>query len=295
MMRSRSETEGWLRHTLKDGDSMDGKRLKGLASDSGIKERTLYRAAQAIGVTMLPGGFGKPRRWHLCPMSAKGCHVCLTKTGGRHVEPVAVAKVELENKLKEARGTAKLATHPGVNAAMVIKEFAEVFGGLDAGEVGQLAVHLKDGMNDVSKNDLSSCEAMLYCQAHVLQAIFIASAHRGTLSEEWFPNYEAHMRLALKAQSNCRATLETLATIKNPRVVFARQANIAQGPQQVNNAMMPPGEPRAGAGKTEKPQNKLLEVQNGERLDFGTPGAAVGADPAMATVGTLEGTEVRRG
>ena len=43
------------------------------------------------------------------------------------------------------------------------------------------------------------------------------------------------MRLALKAQGQCRATLETLATIKNPPVVFARQANIAQGPQQVNN------------------------------------------------------------
>jgi hypothetical protein len=295
MMRSRSETEGWLRHTLKDGDSMDGKRLKGLASDSGIKERTLYRAAQAIGVTMLPGGFGKPRRWHLCPMSAKGCHVCLTKTGGRHVEPVAVAKVELENKLKEARGTAKLVTHPGVNAAMVIKEFAEVFGGLDAGEVGQLAVHLKDGMNDVSKNDLSSCEAMLYCQAHVLQAIFVASAHRGTLSEEWFPNYEAHMRLALKAQSNCRATLETLATIKNPRVVFARQANIAQGPQQVNNAMMPPGEPRAGAGKTENVPNKLSGGSNELLPDSRTPGAAVGSDPAMATVGTFDRAKVRRG
>ena len=79
MMHSRSETEGWLRDTLKGGDSMDGKRLKEIASDSGIKERTLYRAAQAIGVLMLSGGFGKPRRWHLCPMSAKGCHVCLQK------------------------------------------------------------------------------------------------------------------------------------------------------------------------------------------------------------------------
>ena len=28
MMRSRSETEGWLRDTLKGGDSMDGQRLK---------------------------------------------------------------------------------------------------------------------------------------------------------------------------------------------------------------------------------------------------------------------------
>jgi hypothetical protein len=86
-----------------------------------------------------------------------------------------------------------------------------------------LAARLKDGMNDVGK----SCEAMLYCQAHALQAIFVASAHRATLSEEWFPNYEAHMRVALKAQSNCRATLQTLAQIKNRPVVFARQANIA--------------------------------------------------------------------
>jgi hypothetical protein len=37
--------------------------------------------------------------------------------------------------------------------------------------------------------------------------------------------------LALKAQSQCRATLETLAAIKNPQpVAFVRQANIAHGP-----------------------------------------------------------------
>ena len=36
-----------------------------------------------------------------------------------------------------------------------------------------------------------------------------------------------------------------LVQIKNPAVVFARQANLAQGPQQGNNAMMPAREPRA--------------------------------------------------
>ena len=46
---------------------------------------------------------------------------------------------------------------------------------------------------------------------------------------------ETYVRLALKAQAQCRATLETLATIKNPPVVYARQANIAAGRQQVNN------------------------------------------------------------
>ena len=57
----------------------------------------------------------------------------------------------------------------------------------------------------------------------------------------------------------------------------------------------PAGEPRACAGETEKPQNKLLEAQNGERLDFGAPGAAVGANPQLATVGGGDGAEVRRG
>jgi hypothetical protein len=43
------------------------------------------------------------------------------------------------------------------------------------------------------------------------------------------------MRLALKAQGQCRATLETLAVLKNPPTVFAKQANIAAGAQQVTN------------------------------------------------------------
>jgi hypothetical protein len=298
MMRSRSETEGWLRHTLKDGDTMDGKRLKGLASDSGIKERTLYRAAQAIGVTMLPGGFGKPRRWHLCPMSAKGCHVCLTKTngeqakGGRHVEPGAVAKVKpTDSELKERLARAKMATRPEVRAAFLISEF----GGHP--DVAALAVQLEIGMNDICNNDLRSCEAVLYGQAHALQAIFVELARQAAFQvkgEGWFPNYEAHMRLALKAQSNCRATLETLAAMKNPPVVVARQANIAQGPQQVNNGMMPAGEPRAGARKTEKRQNKLSGGSNELLPDLRTPGAAISSDPATATVGTFDRAKVRR-
>jgi hypothetical protein len=160
-------------------------------------------------------------------------------------------------KVKEDLARAKTALRPEVRAAFVISEF----GGHP--DVAALAVQLELGMNDICNNDLRSCEAVLYGQAHALQAIFVELARQAAFQvkgEGWFPNYEAHMRLALKAQSNCRATLETLAAMKNPPMVFARQANIAQGPQQVNNGMMPAGEPRAGAGKTEKPQNKLLEA-----------------------------------
>jgi hypothetical protein len=74
------------------------------------------------------------------------------------------------------------------------------------------------------------------------------------------PQYQAHLNLALKAQSQCRATLETLAHVKNPPVLFAKQANIAHGPQQINNS----ADPRAHARVLAAEQSQLLEVPIGE-------------------------------
>jgi hypothetical protein len=99
------------------------------------------------------------------------------------------------------------------------------------------------------------------------------------------------MRVALKAQNQCRMTVETLGTIKNPPVVFARQANIAQGPQQVNNnAMTPAAEPPA-RGENKNTPNKLLKEKPHERLDTRTPGAAVGADTHLTVLGESDRTE----
>jgi hypothetical protein len=57
---------------------------------------------------------------------------------------------------------------------------------------------------------------------------------------EHFDAFERYLRLALKAQNQCRATLETLAAIKNPPVVFTKQANInhGNGNQQINNGTL---------------------------------------------------------
>jgi hypothetical protein len=66
-------------------------------------------------------------------------------------------------------------------------------------------------------------------------------AERAT-GADYMPNFEIFMRVALKAQSQCRATLETLAAIKNPPLVYAKQANVTTGPQQINNGTMRTGE-----------------------------------------------------
>ncbi len=56
---------------------------------------------------------------------------------------------------------------------------------------------------------------------------------------EYLGAMESHRRLALKAQAQCRATIETLADMKNPLVVIARKANIANKPQHVKRLAAP--------------------------------------------------------
>jgi hypothetical protein len=67
-----------------------------------------------------------------------------------------------------------------------------------------------------------------------------------------------------RAGHQCRATVETLALSKNPPV-FARQANIAHGPQQVNNeAALARGGNRIRAEQTIGGTWRTVGVHSGE-------------------------------
>jgi len=80
---------------------------------------------------------------------------------------------------------------------------------------------------------------------------------------------EDKIRLALKVQAQLRATIQALADLKNPRpIAFVQQANIAHGPQQVNNAARPAGP--SGARESANQPNELLEGPRGERMDITT-------------------------
>jgi hypothetical protein len=138
-------------------------------------------------------------------------------------------------------------------------------------------------------------EGMLVAQAHTLEAIFHELVRRAGLNMgEYIGAAETYMRLGLKAQAQCRAMLETLAAIKNPApMTFVRQANVAHGPQQVNNG--PQAAEGSRARESENPPNKLLEQQHAERLDGGTVQASVGVDSAVAAVGEVHRTADCRG
>jgi hypothetical protein len=184
---------------------------------------------------------------------------------------------------------ARTVLRPTVQAAITLKEYGKSYGDLD---LGGLIDSLTEQTRASSDGDLKRAEAMLTTQAHTLDAIFNNLARRA-INAEYMDNLDRYLKLALRAQSQCRATWEALATIKNPPVAgYVRQANIAHGPQQVNNASnAPDGAPRAG----ENPnlQNKLLEEKDGERLDPRTACTPGRTDPEMATLGEVDRAEDR--
>ena len=129
---------------------------------------------------------------------------------------------------------ASLATAPDFAAFRVIRAAEQNSGIWQEIDTLTLVTHLREQATNVNLGDLTRAEAMLMNQATALQSVFARLVERAMASEMATP-FEANMRMALRAQSQCRTTLETLATIKNPPVVFARQANVTTGPQQINN------------------------------------------------------------
>jgi hypothetical protein len=170
-----------------------------------------------------------------------------------------------------------IALNPNHNAAAVVRAFSQD----TFGESNPLvaAAELERLCDEVNGGDTDRIEAMLLSQAVSLEVIFAALARRGSQQDN-MRHFESFLKLALRAQSQARATLEALAAIKNPPMVFAKQANIAHGHQQVNNGIpMPPR-----AEQIESKPNELLEYGHGERLDPRAAGTASGGDQTLAAL-----------
>ena len=207
-----------------------------------------------------------------------------TKAGDkfpRKAIQLTLAKGETEE--TKARKHSAFVTSPELAAYRVINGAEKKSGlGVDI-DVPSLIAELHRQAAVANSGDLTQAEAMLMNQATALQSLFARLAECG-MSCDGIPAFESNLRMALRAQSQCRATLETLALIKNPpSVSFVRQVNNAAGHQQVNNG--PPDPSRAR--EIESLQSKLLEAHDGERVDTGAKDATSGADPQLATLGKI--------
>ena len=135
---------------------------------------------------------------------------------------------------------------------------------------------LEKTIQQIQSGDLSKIEEMYISQAVALEGMFTSLARRAK-NQEKLLQYETHMRFALKAQNQCRATLQALVQLKQPsNTTFVKQANIAQGHQQVNNL----------AEKNITPQNELLKGNYAE-LDTGTTTTPTGIDTTLEALGKI--------
>lgn len=177
---------------------------------------------------------------------------------------------------------AKMATKASLNAVMVVNAYQGNIMGKDV-DISELVVTMETTIKEVNGGDLSEMEAMLVGQATTLQTMFTSLAQRAA-NQEYLKQYQTYMVLALKAQAQSRATISALVDLKYPKqaATFVKQANIANGPQQVNNG----DNPQSRAGNSSFVPNKLLEADH-ERLDIGAQAATGRVDQELETVGAV--------
>lgn len=188
-----------------------------------------------------------------------------------------------------AQTVGRIASDPAVSAGSVMQSFGNHLG--DDVSLMSMIDAIQGTTQRIKGGDLSDLEAMLVSQATALQTIFTNLARRAQV-QQYQRNLEAFLGLALKAQAQSRATISALVDLKYPRqVAFVKQANISNGPQQVNNGVPHvidserSAQARAHAGEKQILEIKELEVCDGQWLDTGAQGTAGGTDSHLATLG----------
>jgi hypothetical protein len=136
--------------------------------------------------------------------------------------------------MSEMEGAAMHLLRPALLGAMTTQAWHKNKSeGLDGLDIIALADELNVQVNNViESDDMGRCKALLVTQAHVLDTVANEMLRRAAKSE-YLSQLECYSKIGLRAQAQCRATVEALASVCDPVIVI--QTNIAHGPQQVNN------------------------------------------------------------
>lgn len=147
-------------------------------------------------------------------------------------------KLELRNDGKEKNTSetdqsddmlyAKSLVEPYLGNAKVVKGF-QPFGSKEVSLHATIQC-LRDNTEYASTGELDSLEAMLASQVVSLNTIFTEMARRAAIQfGSRVEVAEKYLRLALKAQTNCKATIETLVSIKNPSLANIKKSSNEDG------------------------------------------------------------------
>lgn len=204
----------------------------------------------------------------------------------------ASLSVQMRKGQTEERAFAEAILNPTAANAITALDYSKTFGSnLSLQEVLNV---MNDNAKQVKEGKLDYLESMLTSQATVLNSIFTDFARRAVVAPN-VPQLEVYLRMAFKAQSQCRTTIEAIGELKYPKqATFIRQANIANQ-QQVNNGLnhsQSDIKPRAGK-KNLTPSNELLTETLHATLDKGRTRETVKTHSRLEAVGEIHGGKYR--
>ena len=151
------------------------------------------------------------------------------------MKPNNAMTVEQTPKETGAQAMARKLLDPAFkNAAASAGFLDKMLGGVEMPGVTDYADDLLAKAEKAATGELAMASRMLATQAVTLDAMFAELARRCAMNMGDYINAsERYGRLALKAQSNCRATLEALAKLHQPREQTVRHVHVNEGGQAV--------------------------------------------------------------
>lgn len=133
-----------------------------------------------------------------------------------------------------AQAMARNLLEPHIRHAHTASAFADKLLGttIEAPGIADYVDHVDVATGKAEAGDLSLASRILVAQAMTLDSMFTELARRAAQNVgEYMDASDCYGRLALKAQSNCRATLDALAKLHQPREQTVRHVHVNEGGQ----------------------------------------------------------------
>lgn len=188
---------------------------------------------------------------------------------------VVMARVEDEDDLRTSTRFTLSPAHIGASSTRLLNDKGSIPNDL-------VSLHytkelLEDTFKQVKGGDLTISEEILTSQAVALNVAFNSFTMRAARQQD-VRTIQMFLQLALKAQNQCRSTLDSLRELKQPSgTQFIKQANIAHN-QQINHGLIPTNNLNS--------QNELLENSN-EWMDGRAQAKAERVNPALEAMGEI--------
>lgn len=158
-------------------------------------------------------------------------------TKARKPKPDTANELKIVRRPGESDGVvwARSTMEPDARHALLARGYGNaMFGTADVASLTDYAAHMTGVADRAAAGDIAFASRMLGAQAVTLDTMFTELARRSSANMGvHLDAAERYARLALKAQTNSRATIETLAKLHQPREQTVRHVHVNEGGQAI--------------------------------------------------------------